>query len=200
MIRPWARSQRRVIACRRSRSTRSSGISGKARPSEFLVVPGSSRTKPAARSTCGQRSGRTSDRLRHPVMNMNRTASAKSGERCRQMAAICFASAKPCRALCSGKSRMRGIARIVSLSRGKDRSWRADEATTAIALSIGRRRTAEIISFCPGGSSPGHARNSGELGTPSVARYLRPFENQVERITPRPIAPADVTKILGGNA
>src|SRR5262245_17876860 len=61
----------------------------------FFVVPGSSRTKPPARSTCCHRRGRTSERLRHPVMNMNCTASPRSGERWRQIAATCLLSAKP---------------------------------------------------------------------------------------------------------
>ncbi len=39
MMRPWARSQRRVIACRRSRSARNSGIRGKAQPSLIGARP-----------------------------------------------------------------------------------------------------------------------------------------------------------------
>jgi len=62
MIRACARSQRRVIACRALQQRAELGIKGKARSSLFFVEPGSSRTKPPAKSTCAHVSGKTSER------------------------------------------------------------------------------------------------------------------------------------------
>src|SRR5215831_13829881 len=92
MIRAWARSQRRVSSCRRYRSTRRTGVIGKDRPSRFLVVPGSSRTKPPFQSTWDHVSEKTSAR-RHPVTSPKRTPSATSGLRRLQIASTCLASA-----------------------------------------------------------------------------------------------------------
>src|SRR5437867_10752127 len=80
MIRAWARSHRRVSSLRRSRIARRPGVIGKARPSWFFVVPGSSRRKPPFQSTWDQVRVNTSAR-RHPVEKANRTPSATSGLR-----------------------------------------------------------------------------------------------------------------------
>ena len=50
---------------------------GKILPSEFLVVPGSSRTVPASKSTCFQVRVRTSDSILQPVSMANLTGALR---------------------------------------------------------------------------------------------------------------------------
>ena len=56
-----------VVARCASKRARSSGIMGNVRPSRFFVVPASSVTTPARKSTCRHRSGRISLLSRQPV-------------------------------------------------------------------------------------------------------------------------------------
>lgn len=97
---------------------------GKSRPSRFLVVPGSSRTVPALKSTWDHVSPFTSP-MRQPVRQANSIAGAYQSGNCASTSRTSSSEKKPFRTLSS-----------LSVGRGGfTGSWPASTASFSIRLS-----------------------------------------------------------------
>jgi hypothetical protein len=140
---PWARSQRRVI----SRLLDEAPQFRNQREVPSLVVlrgPGSDLTSPP-RQIDLKVSGSTSQRLRQPIMKMNRTASASSGEvpaDCVHMVDV----REPLPGVVSGRSLIRGIVSIMSLSTPS--RWAARRAASSRLINCQRSRMSSVRCCC----------------------------------------------------